>query len=101
MDILGVLTQIEQKIPEALRNDLRKRIVTAPPLLIKLSPQLKNLVINNAEIKSVLFENNEDLIFFSGDILTRTFYDYYSIGESIEESFSQNLKNVKFTQNIN
>ena len=101
MDISGALLEIEKIIPDNLRYDLRRRVCTAAAAIFKIGSQFKKSVINNSKIREVLFNNNEDLIYFSGDVLSRTFYEFYSTGGDLEEIFKENLGKVKFTQNLN
>ena len=101
MDIPGALFEIEKRIPDNLRLDLRRRVCTATAAIVEIGSQLKKMVISNSQIREVLFNNNEDLIYFSGDILSRTFYEFYSKDGDLEEIFKENLDKVKFTQNIN
>ena len=101
MDISGALFEIEKRIPDNLRYDLRRRVCTATAAIVEIGSQFKQMVIQNSQIKETLFNNNEDLIYFSGDILSRTFYEFYSMGGDLEETFKDNLGKVKFTQNLN
>jgi ubiquinone biosynthesis protein COQ9 len=91
-----ILENIEKSIPENLKADLKKRIATATPILLQLSNQLKQMAINNYDVRSVLFKNSEDAIYFSGDILAKTLHDYWIKRDPIKEIFIENAQATAF-----
>jgi hypothetical protein len=100
MSLIDSLYSIEGKLSDPLRQDLRRRINTAGPVLFKLAGDLKRFVDNNLQIKENLFQNNQEVLYYSGDILAKTFYDYYLTGEGIDNIFIENVERTKYTYNI-
>lgn len=91
-----ILENIEKSIPENLKADLKKRIATATPILLQLSNQLKQMASNNYDVRSVLFKNSEDAIYFSGDILAKTLYDFWIKGGKIEDHFIESAQSTSY-----
>ena len=92
-----ILENIEKSIPEKLKVDMKKRIATAPPFLMELSSQLKNYSINNYDIRNSLFKNNENALYFSGDILAKTLYSFWIKGGDIEQHFIENAQRISYS----
>lgn len=92
-----ILENIEKSIPEKLKIDLKKRIATAPPLLAEFSNQLKQMAVNNYDVRYKLFKNNNDAIHFSGDILASTLYDFWMQGGEIEYHFVENAQRTSYS----
>jgi hypothetical protein len=88
----NILKNIESSIPENLKIDLKKRISTASPILLQMSSQLKQMASNNYDIRNILFNNDEDAIYFSGDILSKAFYNFWTTGGEIQDHFFENLQ---------
>ena len=95
-----ILQKIESSIPENLQLDLKRRIVTRAQSFSELSKQFKNITENNYEIRSALFKNNNDAIYFSGDILTKTFYDFWTKGGEIQDHFVENAQIASYVSNF-
>jgi len=95
-----VLNKIESSIPENVKFNLKRRYATAAPSIIELSNQLKQMSENNYEIRSILFKNNDDALYFSGDILAKTLYDFWIKGGSVYESFIENAKIISFINRL-
>jgi len=96
----NILKNIESSIPENLKIDLKKRISTASPILLQMSSQLKQMATNNYDIRSILFKNDEDAIYFSGDILAKTLYNFWIKGGQIEDHFIENAQSTSYYSNF-
>lgn len=95
-----ILQNIENSITENLKTDLKKRIATSTPILLQLSSQLKHMATNNYDIRSILFKNDEDAIYFSGDILAKTLYNFWIKGGQIEDHFIENAQSTSYYSNF-
>lgn len=95
-----VLLNIERVVPVELKNNYLRRMSRARYDITEFSNQLKKLVDNNIEIKDKLFNNNEDAIHYSGDILSNTLFDYWAINGDIEEIFIKCAKHTYEYANI-
>jgi hypothetical protein len=92
-----ILEKIQSAIPENVRLDLTKRIATSPQSVVEISKNLKQMAENNYEIRSILFKNNESAIYFSGDILAKTLYNFWIKGGNIEEHFIENAQMTSYS----
>ncbi len=95
-----VLLNIERSVPAELKNNFLRNMGRARYNIIEFSDQLKKLVNNNIEIKEILFNNNEDAIHYSGDILSNTLFDYWATGRCIEEVFVGRAKHTYEYANV-
>jgi hypothetical protein len=93
----NILKNIENSIPENIKIDLRKRIATSSPVLLQLADHLKHTVVNSHDMRSLLFNNDDDAIYFSGDILSKTLYNFWIIGGKIQDHFFENLQMSSYT----
>ena len=92
-----ILNNIEKSVPENLKTDLKKRIVTSPQLLTEFSNQLKELSSNNYDIRYKLFNNSPDAVYFSGDILAKSLYDFWIKGGELEHHFIENAQRASYS----
>ena len=91
-----ILEKIENSIPENVRFNLKRRLVTQSSLIIELASQLKQMSENNYDIISILFKNNDDALYFSGDILAKTLHDFWTKNGSIYDFFMENAKATSY-----
>lgn len=89
--IKTILENINNSIPENIKLDFRKRIVTRSTNFIQFSNELRQMAYNNFDIKNTLFKNNEDVLHFSGDILAKTLYSFWINEGDIESHFTNSL----------
>ena len=94
--MLKILENINESIPENIKIDLGRRVATYPTSFIQFSNKLKQIVYNNSEIKKKLFKNNEDALYFSGDILAKTFYNFWIKGGDLEHHFINSAKETSY-----
>ena len=95
-----ILYSINSSIPDNIKIDLKKRFATWSVNFIQFSNHLKQLAQNNYDIRSVLFKNNEDALHFSGDILAKTFYNFWIKGGDLEEHFIDIAKETSHYANF-
>lgn len=91
-----VLMNVESAVPSQVRESLRKRLNTGGPAFLEFSNNLKQLVENHQELKEILFKNNEAALHFSGDILAKTFHDYWIKGGDIDNVFIENAQAASY-----
>jgi hypothetical protein len=91
-----VLMKLESAVPSQLRESLRRRLNIGGPAFIDFSNNLKQLVQNHQELKEILFKNNEAALHFSGDVLAKTFHDYWIKGGNLNEIFIENAQAASF-----
>jgi hypothetical protein len=91
-----ILENIEVSIPENIKIDMRKKFATNCAFMLEFSINLKQMVEKNLDLKNILFNNNEDALYFSGDILAKTLYYYWIKGGCIEEIFVENAQATAF-----
>jgi len=89
--IKTILENINNSIPENVKLDLTKRIVTRSTNFVNFSNELKQMTYNNFDIRNTLFKNNEDILHFSGDILAKTLYSFWIKDGDIENHFADSL----------
>jgi hypothetical protein len=87
-----ILENINNSIPENIKLDLTKRIVTRSTNFINFSNELKQMANNNFDIRNYLFKNDEIALYFAGDILAKTLYNFWIKGGKIEEHFIENAQ---------
>jgi hypothetical protein len=92
----NILSNIEKSIPAELRSNLSKNLNMPMSSFLDLSNKLKSMVENYSELKQELFSNNNDVLYYSGDILAKTLHDYWIKGGSIEEIFIENAQATAF-----
>jgi hypothetical protein len=92
----NILLGIEKSIPAELRSNLSKSLNMPMSSFLDLSNKLKSMVENYSELKQELFSNNNDVLYYSGDILAKTLHDYWIKGGSIEEIFIENAQATAF-----
>jgi hypothetical protein len=92
-----ILERIETSIPENVKNTFRKKICTSAINVPEVSKHLKNMVESNYEIRNVLFKNNDDAIYFSGDILSKTFCEFWIKGGKIEDIFIEKAQSTSYS----
>jgi len=97
---LEILNKINDSIDESVKIDFKRRICTSCTFMYNFSRDLKNLVDSNLDIKSILFKDSEDAIYFSGDILSKTLYHYWITGGSIYEHFIENARSASYSYNF-
>lgn len=95
-----ILNKLEQSVHRDVRSKIMKKIFSNTDIMLGLSKELTKMCSNIVEIKQFLFHNNEDIMHFSGDILSSTFYDHWMKNENIEECFDFNLKKTCEIYNI-
>jgi hypothetical protein len=95
-----ILYSINTSIPENIKIDLKKRFATWSINFVQFSNYLKQLAQNNYDIRSVLFKNNEDALYFSGDILAKAFYNFWIKGGDLEEHFIDSAKEISYYANF-
>jgi hypothetical protein len=93
---MSILENINNSIPENVKISLKKKIATFPASFIEFSNNLKNLANDNYDIRSVLFKNNEDALYFAGDILAKTFYSFWTKGGDLEAHFMDNAQQTSY-----
>jgi hypothetical protein len=91
-----VLQKIESSIPEKVKLDLRKKLVTGSQIIFEMSKHLKEMAENNYEIRNSLFKNNQDALYFSGDILAKALSSFWIKGGEIEEHFVESAQMTSF-----
>ena len=91
-----VLQKIESAIPEKIKLDLRKKLVTGSQIAFEMSKHLKEMTENNYEIRNILFKNNQDAIHFSGDILAKTLCSFWTKGGDLEAHFIDNAQQTSY-----
>jgi hypothetical protein len=91
-----MLFSIEKSIPAEIKFNLSKSLNMSIPSFLELSNKLKNMVENYSELKQELFSNNNDVLYYSGDILAKTLHDYWIKGGSIKEIFIENAQATAF-----
>jgi hypothetical protein len=94
--IKHILENINNSIPENIKIDFKKRIATFPVNFIQFSNQLREMSQNNFDIKNTLFKNNEEALYFSGDILAKTFLNFWMKGGDIEAHFIDNAQKTSY-----
>ena len=92
----NILLTIEKSIPDALKNNLSKRYIISISSFLDLSSKLKNMVQSYNEIKEILFLNNDEALYYSGDILAKTLHDYWIRGGNIQQIFIINAQATSF-----
>jgi len=92
-----ILNKIENSIPENLKLDLKRRLNTSAPLILQLSTNLREMTNNNYEIRNILFSNNNDALYFSGDILATTLYNFWIKGGNIQDHFVERAQAASYT----
>ena len=85
--MIEVLHKIEQSIPVEIKADFRRSICTGWHKLSGLSNQLKQMVNNYADIKEILFKNNENALYYCGDILAKTLFIHWYTNSNIQDTF--------------
>ena len=92
----NILFGIEKSIPPELRLNLSKSLNIPMSSFLNLSNKLKSMVENYSELKQELFSNNNDALYYSGDILAKTLHDYWIKGGCIKEIFIENAQAAAF-----
>jgi len=85
--IKSILEIIDSSIPENIKADLKKRIVTRSTNFIQFSNELKQMSHNNYDIRSILFKNNDEALHHCGDILAKTLLLFWTKGGELENHF--------------
>lgn len=91
-----ILENIENSIPENIKINLKKKITTFPVSFLEFSNNLKNLAHHNYDIRSILFKNNDEALYFAGDILAKTLYGFWIKGGDIEEHFIDSAQQASY-----
>ena len=91
-----ILKKIEGSIPAESKNKFKKCLIIDIKTFMEFSSGLTQMVQNYNELKEILFKNNEKAIHFSGDILAKTFHDYWIKNGSIVEIFIENAQAASF-----
>jgi hypothetical protein len=91
-----VLQKIESAIPEKIKLDLRKKLVTGSQITFEMSKHLKEMAENNYEIRNILFKNNQDALYFSGDILAKALSSFWIKGGEVEDHFIESAQMTSF-----
>lgn len=76
--------------------DFKRRFATWPVSFIQFSNHLKQVANNNFDIRSELFKNNDDALYFAGDILAKTFYNFWIKGGELEDHFIDSAKQTSY-----
>jgi hypothetical protein len=91
-----LLLNIDNSIPENVKIDFKRRIATCSIHFVQFSNQLKQMVYNSYDMKNILFKNNDEALHFSGDILAKTFYNFWIKGGDLEHHFINSAKETSY-----
>jgi hypothetical protein len=86
-----ILLKIQEAIPDQIKNDLKRTYVVKPFDFNNFSKSLTQLVLNNSEISYGLFDNQQDLLEKSGDILAKTLHKYWIVNDDIYNIYVENI----------
>ena len=92
----NILLNIEKSIPAEIKFNLSKKYNLPLSSFLDLSNKLKSMVESYSELKEVLFSNHDDALYYSGDILAKTFYDYWIKRGCIKQTFIENAQAASF-----
>jgi hypothetical protein len=91
-----ILYSINNSIPDNIKNDFKRRFATCPVNFIQFSNNLKQIAYNNYDIRTELFKNNDDALYFAGDILAKTFYNFWIKGGDLEAHFIDSAQQTSY-----
>ena len=91
-----ILKNIENSIPTELKLNAGRCLNAGRFNFVDFSNKLRQMTNDHAELKAQLFSNNERALHYSGDILAKTFHDYWTKGGSIKEIFIENAQAAAF-----
>ena len=89
-----VLQKINQSINHRVKEKVKKSLITDVLFFKQFSLNLKELVLSNEEIKNI-FPKNQELLYYSGDILVNTFFKAWRLkSEDFSSFFDEEVYNV-------
>jgi hypothetical protein len=91
-----ILDNINNSVPDNIKNDIKRRFATWSVNFIQFSNHLKQVAHNNYDIRNILFKNNEEALYFAGDILAKTLYNFWIKGGDLESHFVDNAKQTSY-----
>jgi hypothetical protein len=92
-----ILKNIEGSIPAESKLKLKKTFSLSNPNFLSFSENLRRLVLSNDFIKENLFKGKIGAIYYSGELLSETFYDFWhKNSENIEEIFLNKIENYSY-----
>jgi hypothetical protein len=91
----AILLKISSSINPSVKNLLSKKQKVDDKIIYDFSRNLKDLVFQHEEIKNI-FENDENLLHFSGDVLFKTISRFlYLRNENVANIFAEEIENLK------
>ena len=87
-----ILLKIEESIPNQIKSNFKRTYSINPFDFNNFSKNLTQLTNSNSDIRQHLFNNEQNLLDISGDILANTLQRYWKVGDDIYNIYLQNAK---------
>lgn len=82
-----ILKNIENLFDEKTKISLKKKLSLHDPVFIKISKDIRNIVMTDEFLKENLFKKKFESLYYSGDVLTATIHDFWIKGGDVEDIF--------------
>jgi len=87
-----ILLKIEASIPNQIKSNFKRTYYINPFEFNNFSKNLTQLINSNSDIKQHLFNNEQNLLDISGDILANTLQRYWKVSDDIYNIYLEKAK---------